>query len=417
MTLPARAETSNSRRTVTLKFLDGLRGLAALYVVIGHARWLLWEGYSAGFQQHPGLYSGSAKIVVYVLAGFSFGHEAVLFFFVLSGFVIHLRYARQIHADKIGAEFDWSSYVWRRLRRLYPPLLFAMALTIAVDILGARLGYPIYFQNTPYSLINQTVISHHGWSTALGNLAFLMTSYVPVWGVNGPLWSLKFEWWFYMIYPLCWWFSKKSIVLATIVIGGLWLASFAAVLWPVALFRDVFSMMLAWWFGALLADMFVGRIKISFAMLAPFSLLVGIMPFVRIGGVTKDILWSVAFVGVISLCFTLQKRYQGSLALLERLKPLGDMSYTLYVIHFPLLVFISGYLMSRTSEHLLPSGFGWMIVGIVMSLSIAYLAHWVVEVPFVGRKKAARRLTVAIDDRVPSISTLANGSGRMPLEI
>src|SRR5665213_1414486 len=33
-----------------LQFLDGLRGLAALYVMVGHARWLLWEGYREGFR-------------------------------------------------------------------------------------------------------------------------------------------------------------------------------------------------------------------------------------------------------------------------------------------------------------------------------------------------------------------------------
>ena len=35
-----------------LVFLDGLRGLAALYVMVGHARWVLREGYSEGFLKH-----------------------------------------------------------------------------------------------------------------------------------------------------------------------------------------------------------------------------------------------------------------------------------------------------------------------------------------------------------------------------
>ena len=82
-----------------LRFLDGLRGLAALYVMIGHARWLLWEGYSEGYLQHPDSYSQAGKALVYFFSIFRYGREAVLFFFVLSGFVIHLRYARKLKAE------------------------------------------------------------------------------------------------------------------------------------------------------------------------------------------------------------------------------------------------------------------------------------------------------------------------------
>src|ERR1700733_11516002 len=77
-------------------FLDGLRGLAALYVVLGHARLLLWEGYSSGYALHPASYSKLQKLLVYAFSSVAFGHEAVLFFFVLSGLVIHLRYSRHL---------------------------------------------------------------------------------------------------------------------------------------------------------------------------------------------------------------------------------------------------------------------------------------------------------------------------------
>lgn len=101
-----------------LLFLDGLRGLAAFYVMVGHARWLLWEGYSEGFQKHPASYSTLNKALMYFLSLFRYGHEAVLFFFVLSGFVIHLRYARRMAEQGMAAKFDWAAFVWRRARRL-----------------------------------------------------------------------------------------------------------------------------------------------------------------------------------------------------------------------------------------------------------------------------------------------------------
>jgi peptidoglycan/LPS O-acetylase OafA/YrhL len=79
----------------SLAFLDGLRGLAALYVATGHARWLLWEG-GDNFKQLSHTYSAAEKMLAIGMSVFKYGHEMVLFFFVLSGFVIHLRYSLQL---------------------------------------------------------------------------------------------------------------------------------------------------------------------------------------------------------------------------------------------------------------------------------------------------------------------------------
>lgn len=381
-----------------LIFLDGLRGLAALYVMLGHARWLLWEGYSTGYAQHPGLYSRLGKALVYFSTLFVGGHQAVLLFFVLSGFVIHLKYAKRLSSVGNEAQFDGRRYFWRRARRLYPPMLFAMLITLLLDQLGSRLGYAIYSQQTQYQLINQNVVPHHDWLTGLGNVAFLMNTYVPVWGTNGPLWSLKFEWWFYTIYPLFWWLGKTSIALATGIMAALFGLSFYPSLWGIALFRDVFSMMLAWWYGVLLADVYAGRIRLAYWKLAPLAALVPVLLIVHLNDVFEDILWGAAFTGLIAACFALQ---QGGrrLLVLEKFKWLGDMSYTLYVIHFPLMVFMSGWLMSRNAAGALPRHFGWATAGIAICLAIAYAAHLFVERPFISRQSPTLEPTLLLNQQ------------------
>ena len=375
----------NTQKTaVNLNFLDGLRGLAALYVVIGHARWLLWEGYTA-FQAHSATYSLFQRLLVYFFSLFRFGHEAVLFFFVLSGFVIHLRYARQIVNEGPSAHFDWKGFVWRRARRLYPPLLAALALSWLLHLIGVSMGYPIYHSATPYPLINLNVVSDVTGPTLFGNLAFLMNTYVPVFGGNGPLWSLKFEWWFYMIYPAFWWISRRSILLASGLMSLLFAASFLPG-WPVILLQAVFSQMLAWWLGVLLADVFAGRLKIAWLPVAAICL-AGFLASLSSSKI-HDLGMAFLFSGVISVGFYLKAR-QVSLSVLERLKPLGDMSYTLYVTHFPLLMLASGWQMSHSTQGLLPSNFGWVFAGIAVAIPFAYLLHLLVERPFLSRRSRA----------------------------
>ena len=90
------------------------------------------------------------------------------------------------------------------------------------------------------------------------------------------------------------------------------------------------------------------------------------------------------FFTVLAVGF-LFKEWNIRLLWLENLKPLGDMSYTLYVTHFPILVLLSGWLMSRSPNGLLPKQFGWVFAGMVLTMLFAYALHFIVERPFLGR--------------------------------
>jgi peptidoglycan/LPS O-acetylase OafA/YrhL len=361
------------------KFLDGLRGLAAAYVVVHHARILAHEGYSEGYLRHPDQYNMLEKGLTYGLSMFRFGHEAVLFFFVLSGFVIHLRQAKAAAANLPTAnQFGWLQYMYRRSRRLYPPLLFALLLTFALDQTGKRIGLPIYSGNTRSLVLDWMAQSDLRISTLLGNLAFLMDAYVPCYGTNSPLWSLKFEWWFYMIYPAVWWlnrWSKTAAAGAMLVAFGLSMFGF----WPLLLLEQVFSLMLVWWMGAILAEMYVSGIRIPLALVAPLGLLT--VPAALLNA--PPIVWGIAMSGIIAAGFAWQRGGR-KLLFLEKLKPLGDMSYTLYVVHMPILVFVGGWLMSRSTSGSLPKQPLYAVGATALCLAVAWLAHWIMEKPFIG---------------------------------
>ncbi len=382
----------------TLGFLDGLRGLAALYVMIGHARWLLWEGYQA-YLTHPAQYTTAGKALVYGLALFRYGHEAVLVFFILSGFLIHNSYARKLSANASPPPFDYANYVGRRAKRILPPLLLGLLLTYGLDTVGTALGYSIYSQHTPSEQINQNVISHLDGRTLLGNLLFLETAYVPVWGSNGPLWSLMYEWWFYLLYPLFYALNRRGPLRSLLAV-----AAVSALCWLAGepylpkILSMVGSYWLCWVLGTLLADVLQGRLRITTPALTGLSM--ALLPYSMLGrhlpaGAVADTLLAVALTGLLAGLLWVNQTHARWLGPLVRLRWLGNSSYTLYVTHFPILVLLNGWVLS-TTDNALPASFGYVLVGILLVLSIAYLLHFFTEVPFTKKRQKPTQLTGAV---------------------
>lgn len=370
-----------------LFILDAFRGLAAFMVMAGHARWLLWEGYSEGYQQHPELYNSFEKALVYLLSVFRFGHEAVLFFFVLSGFVIHLRYSKNLVKDE-NASFDLFPFLVRRIRRIYPPFLFVLLFTFVLDRVGANMGWSIYAHQTPNELLNNNVQIDHSWINLLGNLVFWQNEQVTVWGSNGPLWSLKYEWWFYMGYPLLYLVTRRSaygaLLLVIALFAGAWYLSTQSHFFLIL----VLIYLLSWWMGTVLADIYSGRLKWKFSWLSPLVLLIPVMLVkgTLIGTESiRDVVWGLGFTGLIATCFWLQEKgiY---FRFMKKIKWLGDCSYTLYIIHFPLFVFLNGFLLSRNNNQM-PRTQLYIIAGIGIALLLSYLLHFVIERPFIQAKK------------------------------
>lgn len=145
--------------------IEALRGLAAFYVVLHHAF------------PHKYMVSGFN-----VYNFFRFGQEAVILFFLLSGFVI--KYSFTVSTDK-----SFKRYFFRRFLRLYIPLIIVMAI-----------GYLIISYNIG-------ALAQPDFPNLIGNLLMLQdwdkvkphVFFDPYLG-NNPLWSLAYEWWFYMLF-------------------------------------------------------------------------------------------------------------------------------------------------------------------------------------------------------------------------
>jgi peptidoglycan/LPS O-acetylase OafA/YrhL len=305
------------------------------------------------------------------------------FFFVLSGFVIHLNFSKRFRYSN-AIFLEYSRYIWKRAKRIYPPFIFALIITFVLDKCGILLGY----QSDSVISAPQRVatVTHYlDFKTLTFNLLFLYYTYSPLFGSNGPTWSLKFEWWFYMVYPFLMLISKKNIFWATGCLFVSFFLTFFPYLWPEQLSREIFMLMLSWWWGVLLAEIYIGRINLSLRLVSISMMLFFALPlFANLNSALYFNILSLAFAGLIAFCLTLKEGNLG-IKIISRLKIFGDFSFTVYIIHYPIFLFIRGWWQS-THSGLLPKHFGLVSLAILGVTIFAYLVHFITEVPFMSKK-------------------------------
>jgi peptidoglycan/LPS O-acetylase OafA/YrhL len=316
--------------------LDLIRGVSALAVMLGHVRGLF-------FVDFPFLANKSiASRVIYAVTGF--GHQAVMIFFVLSGYFIGMSVIDSVS----GQRWSWRVYLVNRLTRLQLVLFPALILGAIWDQIGMRIprAASFYFGSL-YKYYLPSVALRSTVPVFFGNLFFLQSVVSPVFGSNGPLWSLSYEFWYYILFP--------ALVLAV--------ASWARI-------RDRFlyaglSALLLWFIGPQislyfviwLAGALVGRLHRTaqfgpprmqaIVSMAAGLIFFGALAWSRTQKLSSDILPDF----MIGLSFALWlymlihgTREDVSPGLTNAAKTLSGFSYTLYLTHFPVLLLLRGLL-------------------------------------------------------------------------
>lgn len=178
--------------------LDMIRGLAAVAVLIGHVRGLFFVDFGA--LETPSVFLRA----MYAVTGL--GHQAVMVFFVLSGFLVGGSVLKTVRT------WSWRQYLVHRLTRLYIVLLPALFLTACADFVGWRLpSAPAYYAGIIPHFNSAAYRLHLSWTAFAGNAVFLQTIAVPTFGSDDPLWSLANEFWYYLLFPaLVLAFTKKG---------------------------------------------------------------------------------------------------------------------------------------------------------------------------------------------------------------
>ena len=353
--LPTRAPSLGPTRNF---HLDAMRGLAAILVVWNHLR-------LAFFVPYPD--AGHGLLVPFIYVDHFVARAAVLFFFVLSGYLVGTSVLRAEERNK----WSWPNYLLSRLSRLWTVLIPALLLTAAFDAFGKwnSISAPTYYSEYPF---NAPLAPLDTWSSFLGTTFFAQNILTAVYGTLGPAWSLANEFWYYILFPLAVFCILPGDRLRRVLYGLLFVSL------AVYTGADHFLLFGTWLFG-IVAGHLGERYPIHLALrrrvffLLSLALMIGTvvmqaahLPLPEIGA---DYLLAAASIGLV-WCALSSPPAGGLYAKVALV--LSEISYTLYLIHQPMLTLLSAFWLRL---HRWPADVGHLLLAIV-PMGISLLFAW-----------------------------------------
>jgi peptidoglycan/LPS O-acetylase OafA/YrhL len=370
-----------------------IRGTAALAVLVGHVRGLFFVPF------HELSHASLVIAALYALTGL--GHQAVIVFFVLSGFFIVSSIAEAFGRQ----QWSWKVYLVNRIVRLSLVLAPALVLTWVVDKVGmavtgglspyhSALAY--YFSVSPASLGTLR--------NFIGNLFYLQGILVQPFGSNGPLWSLSYEFWYYLLFPvaLCAWVKRNRPAAS---VAHLLLAALMA--WFIG--HTIALYFLIWLLGGLIAHSLLRQrypLQISRAAvlgLIPFAVALALSVSRPLGSAFQTD--SIVALGFAVWLYVLVRSPEGQVnqvyARMARL--FAGFSYTLYATHFPLLFFFRARFIGN---HTWNPGWIHFLHGFVLVVVVATIG-WAIAQMTEARTATVRRMVMSLLSR-PSRPAVQN---------
>lgn len=275
---------------------------------------------------------------------FSFGHQAVVGFFVLSGWLV----GGAVLA-KIKKRQDFlQDYFIHRFSRIYMVLAPAVLVTLVADFVGSRVApgialYQSYGERTTLFL----------FFTTLANFQEIL---FPAFGTNSPLWSVACEFWNYITFPLLFlpfarnypaWLRYGGFLAGVVIVGVL--------ATPDSWFRIGYVI---WVISAFAANVKRAPIKSRWLTLIAYAALVILIRFFVRGPYLAAHPWLADAADIVAAAMFLlvllafrDGPQEGFAALRPKYhRTLANFSFSLYVVHTPLLLMLAAIVVRFTSE-------------------------------------------------------------------
>jgi peptidoglycan/LPS O-acetylase OafA/YrhL len=353
-----------------LGFLDGIRALAAMFVVLHHMYITVYPG----FPHNTG---------PWFLGWLLYGHFGVAVFIVVSGFSLTLAPARR--DNQLGSSY--GRFMSRRAWRIIPPYWAALVASVVImaGLVNLRIHDPVELKG---------VITHF----------FLVQDVFSGKSPNGAFWSIAVEFQLYFLFPLFLW-SRRRLGPVVTAVGGT-----AAVCLVYAAGQQGHGLRHLLNLSPQFAALFIFGIVAAGATVRPDGsprrvpwgwLSIGLATVVVIGcvvagtvRVSENFYWGDLVVGTAVAC-GLAALVEGSGRVVRQvlqsraIDGVGQFSYSLYLMHEPLLLL--GYLFVVVPLHLSRNAsFALMVFGIgPLVLAGCYVFYLAFERPFLTRRSFA----------------------------
>ena len=375
--------------TTHLQFLDGVRGLSALYVLVSHSLFQSAEGLIRSGQKVP---SAFQEVLNYAPSG----SDAVAVFLVLSGYCLMHPVIRSGSSRLPGGLLH---FIHRRSLRILPPYYAALALAIASICFGAffkhATGITDGDKNAAVALTTGNLISHvlllHNWSKTWSA------------GVEPPMWSISVEWQIYFVFSMILLPLWRKVGILPCVLGAFVVGMAPHFLLP---YFDNFDWMRPWMLGIFALGMLGATItfgtdaqsvavrqKTPWAAISILLTLItyGVIScFLRDGRCEILIHPLVGLIAMSTIVYCVQHLRSGqpsgvtSILTLFQSKfaiGIGDFSYSLYLIHGLVITRVRVFTQKvhfHGPEYLIVS----LFLDLTLSLLLAYGFHLIFERPF-----------------------------------
>lgn len=360
--------------------LDGLRGVAALMVIWYH----VFEGYA---------FAGGTTIDT-----FNHGYLAVDFFFILSGFVIGYAYD-----DRWGKNFTMKDFIKRRLIRLHPMVIMgAVVGAITFYIQGS-----VQWDGTHIgiSMVMLSLLCTIFFIPAMPGVGYEVRGNGEMFPLNGPCLSLFFEYIGNILYALFIRRLSNKALTIVVVLLGVALASFAifnvsgygniGVGWTldgVNFIGGLLRMLFPFSMGMLLSRNFKPmKLRGAFWICTLVMIALFAVPYLEgTESICTNGIYE-AFCIIIAFPILLWIGASGTTTdkkSTQICKFLGDISYPIYVIHYPFMYLFYAWLIKN---QLFTLGETWQVALCVYAWNIlfAYLCLKLYDEPV--RKYLAKR--------------------------
>ena len=372
-------------------FLHFLRIFSAILVCLSHSK----DFFMLPMEDNPQFFEMLIRPLM------SLGTSAVLVFFFLSGYLVGGNELERLHSGGLQPR----KYLVDRISRLWLVLIPALVFTFALNSISCNPNKVSLYCSSSLDLASHAdgpPLLDQNLSSFLGSILFLQPFQGNVFGGNGPLWSLSYEFWYYIVFYFVILvissirtnkFPKSLILFFLLFVSGVSILSF-----------DWFTLGTVWIAGAI-SKTLVNQLdkktllrnqrflqnhkifKIIIFLVFPAMISVKLLPRFAFSFPPLVLLLIIAIAISNNKAMLIEEKFFNKLIVRG-----SEISFSLYIIHFPLLALISTYVTPVLRWEFGLGSVTFVAIMVSLSLVIAYLFAFFTELKLFSLRKRLRFL-------------------------